>query len=80
MFLSKADHLDLLSLVTDWLSSTSKHGVTTVSTGEQRTSGRGLPILGHCTLYRGQLLGTIHIVIGELNALFDNIWNTDNDL
>ena len=37
VFLSKAEHLDPLSLVTSWFSSTSKHSVTAVITGEQRT-------------------------------------------
>ena len=36
VFLSKAEHLDLLSLVTDWFSSAGKMGVTAVSTHEQR--------------------------------------------
>ena len=41
VFLSKAEHVDLISLVTDWLASTGKLGVTAISTDEQREySGR----------------------------------------
>ncbi|XP_043220420.1 glutamate receptor ionotropic, delta-1-like [Amphibalanus amphitrite] len=35
VFLSKAEHLDLVSLVTEWMTSTNKQGVTAVTTREQ---------------------------------------------